>query len=289
MESRIGRVDSRLRSTTIAVAPVALAAWLAGGGVARADDPPDLARGATTSPANTASDASPSTVDFSTLRPGDRRLVDGESRLRLVPRIGGGLGFVTGHIAPFAHTIGLTEVGGELSYEVVPWGGWLQGTFESSGEDGKWTAPSVAGGFSYRFFGDGVDAFSLLFRGGVVWEPWHANSAACAVYLFFPSGCVSLPPRNPDGTTPAGYKSYDDNGENLGLLAGVKIEAPIHWMYLALDASFVPTVDVSSSVPGATFGFHFALLAGFRDRRSKDAKKNDSTEVPDDRAINKRR
>jgi hypothetical protein len=286
VESAKRRVDSRRRSTTIALAPVALACWLGGGGVARGEDPPDLALGATPSTAGT---APATTLDLGTLRPGDRRLVDGETRLRLVPRVGGGLGFVTGHVAPFAHTIGLTEVGGELTYEVIPWGGWLQGTFESSGEDGKWTAPSVAGGFSYRFFGDGVDAFSLLFRGGVVWEPWHANSSACAVYLFFPSGCVSLPPRNPDGTTPVGFKSYDDNGQDLGLLAGVRVEAPIHWMYLAFDASFVPTVDVSSSVPGATFGFRFALLAGFRDRRDKDAKKGDSTAAPDDRAINKRR
>jgi hypothetical protein len=267
---------------------VALAGSLAWSGRARADDPPDLAATRPAPPDPSAADSA-SAVDPSTLRPGDRKLVLGETRLRFAPRFGGGLGFVTGHIAPFAHTIGLTEAGGEISYEVIPWGGWLQGTFESSGEDGKWTAPSIAGGFSYRFFGDGVERTSLLFRGGVVWEAWHADSAACAVYLFFPSGCVSLPPRNPDGTITAGYKSYDDNGQNIGLLAGARLELPIKSAYLAFDASFVPTVDVSGSTPGATFGFRFAILAGFRDLRTKDAKRGDLRETPDDRATNKRR
>ena len=126
-------------------------------------------------------------------------------------------------------------------------------------------------------------------RGGVVWEPWHANSTACAVYLFVPSGCVSLPPRNPDGSTPIGYKSYDDNGQNIGLLAGVRLELPLRKMYLAFDASFVPTVDVASSVPGATFGFRFAILAGFRDQRGREAKKQDPKTAPDNRFFNQRR
>ena len=278
------RVASRPGSTTIAVA---LGVSLGGSAVARADDPPDLAL-PQIAPATRAGAASRGSAD-PTLRPGDRQLVDGESRLRFVPRIGAGLGFVTGHTAPFPHTIGLTEVGGEISYEVIPWGGWLQGTFESSGEDGKWTSPSVAGGFSYRFFGDGVERASLLFRGGAVWEPWHASSTACAITLFFPSGCVSLPPRDANDRIPASYRAYDYNGQDFGLLAGVRVEVPLRFMYLGFDASFVPTVDVTSAVPGATFGFRFALLAGFRDRRTKEQKKGDTTEAPDDRALNKRR
>ncbi len=229
------------------------------------------------------------TANEPVLRPGDRRLVDGEQRLRLAPRVGGGIGFVTGKISPFPHTIGLTEIGGEVSYEVIPWGGWVQGTFESSGEDGKWTAPSIAAGFSYRLFGDGVERTSVLFRGGAVWEAWHASSTACSIYLFFPSGCVDLPPRNPDGSLPAGYKAYDDNGQDVGLLAGVRLEVPLHFMYLAFDGSFVPTVDLTETTPTATFGFRFAMLIGFRDQRTRDEKKGDTKDNPDNRYRNRAR
>ncbi len=232
------------------------------------------------------------TANEPTLRPGDRRLVDGEHRLRLAPRVGGGIGFVTGKVSPFPHTIGLTEIGGEVSYEVIPWGGWIQGTFESSGEDGKWTAPSIAAGFSYRLFGDGIERTSVLFRGGAVWEAWHASSTACSIYLFFPSGCVSLPPRNPDGSLPVGYKAYDDNGQDVGLLAGVRLEVPLRFMYLAFDGSFVPTVDLTSTTPTATFGFRFAMLIGFRDQRTSDEKKADTKGTPDNpenRSFNRKR
>ncbi len=63
-------------------------------------------------------------------------------------------------------------------------------------------------------------------------------------------------------------------------------------MYLAFDGSFVPTVDLTSTTPTATFGFRFAMLIGFRDQRTSDEKKADTKGTPDspeNRSFNRKR
>jgi hypothetical protein len=202
-------------------------------------------------------------VVMTSLAAADARAEDVESRIGVVPLVGTGAAVVT-HSGQLPGFIGLTTLGGEIVGEIPPWGGFLHAEFLSSGQAGRWTALSFAGGASYRFLG-APTRLSLLARGGIAYQRWQGSTGGCDVVLFVPSGCIN--PSNPPtpNTVTASPSGVSYTGDQLGIVAGVRLELPITPVYIALDASFVPTFDVDASTPTAVLGLKLDLVLGFRD------------------------
>ncbi len=209
----------------------------------------------------TAADARPARADD-----GVRAL---KTRIGVLPSVG--VGFAKfGRSAPFPSFVGLTTLGVEVHAEVPPWGGFVRFEFDSSGPDGRWTAPAFALGGSYRFFGDGVDRLALLGRAGVLYERWHATNGNCPVDFFVPTNCKAIVTPAPTGVFLNEPTIDTVTGDHLGLFAGARAEMPVRLFYLAVDGEVGGLVDVSES-PGAVFHLRLALVAAFRDVRSGDA------------------
>lgn len=191
------------------------------------------------------------------------------TRFGVLPSIGVGLASV-GKSSPFPSFVGLTTLGVEVHGEVPPYGGFVRFQFDSSGLDGRWTAPSFALGGSYRLFGDGVDHLALLGRAGFLYERWHATSGNCPVDLFVPTNCKALVPPSPTGEILKTVPIVTVTGDHLGLLAGARVEMPIPLFYLAVDGEVGGLVDVSEPSPGTVLHFRLSLVAAFRDARKVD-------------------
>jgi len=195
-------------------------------------------------------------------------------RLGLVAAFGGGLAGVV-HPGPLPALIGFTDLGGEILGEIRPWGGFLRVDFLSSGDDGRWTAYSFDAGTQYRLFGD-ARHWALFLRGGVAYERWLGNNGqGCAITFVVPNSCVlfgqnngGLPQKNP-------APPFSTTTDMLGVLAGVRLELPLPAFYVALGATFVPTVSVDAANPVATFQLRFDLTVGFRDTRRNTAASRD--------------
>lgn len=191
------------------------------------------------------------------------------TRIGVLPSIGVGFAKV-GSASPFPSTIGLTTLGVELHAEVPPYGGFFRFQFDSSGLDGRWTAPSFTLGGSYRFYGDGVDTLGILGRGGFLYERWHATNGNCPIDLFVPSNCKAAVAPAPSGVLLNQPPVVSVTGDHLGLMLGARLEMPIRLFYLAVDTEVGGLTDISESTPGGVFHFRFSLVAAFRDVRKKD-------------------
>jgi hypothetical protein len=192
-----------------------------------------------------------------------------DSRYGFTPFIGGGFAVVT-HSSPLPSFIGLTALGAEIVGEVPPWGGFFRAEYLSSGQSGRWTGLSFVLGGTRRLFGEPA-RLSLLARGGIAYQHWHGASGGCDVVLFVPNSCIAQTTPPAPGTVMAPVVITDYSGNAMGIYAGARLELPIKPIYLALDASFVPVVDVDTTNPTAVLGFKLDLVLGFRDRRPSDA------------------
>jgi hypothetical protein len=123
----------------------------------------------------------------------------------------------------------------------------------------------VLGG-SRRLFGR-PSHLSLLARAGIAYEHWNGASGGCDVILFVPNSCISQAAPPTPGTVTVTTPVTDYSGNAMGILAGARLELPIKPVYLAIDASFTPVIDVDTTSPTAVLGFRLDLVLGFRDRR----------------------
>jgi hypothetical protein len=191
------------------------------------------------------------------------RADDDGHRFGLVAALGGGLAGVV-HPGALPGFVGFTDLGVEIMGEIRPWGLFLRGDFLSSGNDGRWTAYAVGAGTQYRLFGN-THKLALFLRGGLTYERWIGNNQGCPVTFVIPNSCVDeIAPTDPNmPSTPP----FSTTADMLGLLAGVRLEFPISFLYLAVGATFVPTVSVDASYPASTFQLRFDVTAGLRDTR----------------------
>ena len=189
-------------------------------------------------------------------------------RFGVVPLLGFGAAVLTNH-GDLPGFIGFTSLGLEIHGERPPFGLLLRGHYLSSGRDGRWTAPSLSAGASYRVFGDGIEHLSLLGRGGFLYERWHATSVGtgCPVDLFFPTNCKALPLAAPAGVILAQTETESVTVDALGVFAGARLELPVAAFFAAIDAELTLVGDVSAPSPGAVFGLRTGIAIGFRDRR----------------------
>jgi hypothetical protein len=58
-----------------------------------------------------------------------------------------------------------------------------------------------------------------------------------------------------------------DTVNAFGGLAGVRLELPLHSVFVAIDGELSGTVDIDQSSPGAFLATRFALVLGMRDYR----------------------
>ena len=189
-------------------------------------------------------------------------------RFGVVPLIGFGAAVLTNH-GDLPGFIGFTSLGLEIHGERPPFGLLLRGHYLSSGRDGRWTAPSLSAGASYRVFGDGIEHLSLLGRGGFLYERWHATNVGtgCPVDLFFPTNCKALPLAAPAGVILPQTQTESITVDALGVFAGARLELPVAAFFAAIDAELTLVGDVSAPSPGAVFGLRTGIAFGFRDRR----------------------
>lgn len=195
------------------------------------------------------------------------------SRFGLLAALGGGMAGVVspGSLPGF---IGFTDLGVELMGEVRPWGGYLRADFLSSGNQGRWTAYAIGAGTQYRLFGN-THRTALFLRGGLTYERWLGDNNGCAVTLVVPNSC-NLNSITPPVGGPPPPPPFSATADMLGLSGGVRLELPISSFYLAVGATFVPTVSVDTSHPAGTFQLRFDVTGGFRDARvSKDEPRDD--------------
>jgi hypothetical protein len=209
------------------------------------------------------------------VEPPSRDVRDLPSRFGVLPTVGFGFAKIGGP-GVLPGFIGLSTLGIEVHGEVPPYGGFVRFQFDSSGLDGRWTAPSFALGVTYRFIGDGVETLGIVGRAGLLYERWHGMSvnSNCPIDLFVPSNCKALVPPVPSGNVTPPPPVYTYTGDNLGLLAGVRLELPVQLFYLAVDGELGGLVEVGDSTPGTVVHLRFALVAAFR-----DVKKGDSAPV----------
>ncbi len=208
------------------------------------------------------------------VRAEDQAIARPPSRIGLVPLVGFGAAVLTktGDLPGF---IGFTSLGFEIHGERPPYGLLLRGQYLSSGKDGRWTAPSLSAGASWRLFGDGLDELSLIGRAGVLYDRWHATSSntGCPVDLFFPTNCKALGPIEPSGVIVQKPVTESITVDAFGAFAGARLELPVSFFYAAIDAEMTLVGDVSSTMPGAIFSLRSGIAFGFRDRRGVEEKK----------------
>ena len=187
-------------------------------------------------------------------------------RFGLIPGAGGGVGGFTNAPSYYPGFVGLTFTQVEVLAEIDRWGGFLRGAFYSSGQDGRWTAPSIAGGATYRFFGDGEKSWGLVGRGGLIWQNWHASTAGCDIKFFIPENCkASLPPPVP-GVIQVTTPIYSTTVSTFGLLAGARLELPVSGAYMAFGGELVGVADLSQASPGVAIEALFSFSISFRSR-----------------------
>jgi hypothetical protein len=192
-------------------------------------------------------------------------------RFGVFPTVGTGIAKVS-NAAPFPGFIGLTTLGGEVHLEVPPYGGLFRFQFHSSGDTGRWTAPSFALGGSYRLFGDALEHWALLARGGLLWERWHAISenSNCPIDFFVPTNCKALQPKAPSGVILNNPAVIEQASDLYGVFAGLRAEAPTRYFYLAGDFELDGLVNLGGTFPSTVLAARIAVVVGFRDLRASE-------------------
>jgi hypothetical protein len=192
-------------------------------------------------------------------------------RLGVFPTVGVGMAKI-GNSSPFPGFIGLTTLGGEIHAEVPPYGGFFRFQFHSSGEGGRWNAPSLALGGSYRLLGDGVQHWALLARGGLLWERWHAISgnSGCPVDLFVPTNCKAQQPPAFIAAQLNSAPVVEQTSDLYGLFAGLRAEAPTRYFYVAGDVELSGVANLGGSFPSSVLAARIAIVLGFRDLRASE-------------------
>jgi hypothetical protein len=199
------------------------------------------------------------------------------SRLGLFPIIGAGYAHI-GKSGVFVNDIGTTITGLELDGGFGRYGALGRVQFESSGQDGRWTGMSYALGGTYRIFGDGFDALSLVARAGGEYQHFRASKAGCDVLLFFPSNCKDFTPPPGSGVTGV-FAAPHDLFDALGVFAGARIELPLHSFYVALDGEVAPAITFAEAT-SAMLQFRIGILFGVRSRRQSGDLVTDPTRGP---------
>jgi len=184
-------------------------------------------------------------------------------RVGFIPTLGVGVAQFTGQRPYFPSFVGMSVSQLEFIVDTGRWGGFLRGAYLSSGAGGRWTAPVVALGPTYRFVGDGETRWGIVGKAGLVYQRWHANTAGCAVPFFIPDNCKDFTPPVEEGLIEYIPPTYSTTVDNVGLLAGASFEIPVESLYLALGAELAASVDVDHATPGLAFAgqltFSFAL------------------------------
>ena len=186
--------------------------------------------------------------------------------LGFTPMVGVGVAKMTAG-SDFPTFVGMTVGGVELQASLARVGVFVRAAYLSSGSDGRWTAPTFTLGGSYRAFGDGYEDASLLLRGGLTYERWHASSAGCAVNFFVPTNCRYFAPPVGSGLTLPPDTHIETSNDALGIVPGVRLELPIKTFYVAFDGEVAALASTQSGAPGAIFEARVALVLGLRDRR----------------------
>lgn len=191
-------------------------------------------------------------------------------RLALLPVIGGGIAGMTSK-SVFPSFVGTTVLGGEIDAGGERIGGFGRVQFQSSGQDGRWTAMSYTLGGSYRVFGDGFASFGGVVRAGFSFEHWRASTGGCDVALYFPASCKALvlPPAG-SGVVITGPGPINASNDELGIVGGFRIELPVQAFYLALDGELGVATSLASGAPGTLLQLRTALVFALRHRRSGD-------------------
>ncbi len=187
------------------------------------------------------------------------------TRIGFVPGIGVGMAQFTGQQPYFPSTVPLSLLQIEFIVDTGRWGGFLRGSYASSGGDGRWTAPFVALGPTYRFRGDGETRWGIVGRAGLVYQRWHATSVGCPVPLFIPTSCTYYPTPPPPGTITDTPPVYTSTVDNVGAVGGFAFEVPVEKAYVSLGAELAASVDVDHANPGLAFVGQLTLSLSLRD------------------------
>jgi hypothetical protein len=197
-------------------------------------------------------------------------------RIGFIPGVGFGMRAFTAAPDHFVSFVGVSVTQLDISYEGEKIGGFLRGGFLSSGEDGRWTAPTLTLGGTYRLFGDGEERPALVARAGLLYERWHANTAGCNIPFFYPDSCQNFttPPSGAGGAQivqQTAAPSYNVTVDTMGVMGGLRYELPVSAAYLALSAELMSTVDVSQASPGLALGGQITFSFGFRNHQAGNA------------------
>jgi hypothetical protein len=195
------------------------------------------------------------------------------ARFGVLPGAGVGVAGFTNGPSEVPSFVGTTFTQIELVGETPRIGIFARGMFYSSGEAGRWTAPALALGASYRFFGDGETHLSLVGRGGLIYERWHAaEENGCSIPLFRPENCKDFtPPTLPGHTPDPSAARYHTTIDTAGILAGLRLELPVQPIFMAFGGELVSVVDFTSSSPGMIIQAQLSFTISFRSHESKDA------------------
>ena len=191
-------------------------------------------------------------------------------RIGLTPGIGVGFVGFTGNVT-FPSFVFTTAIQAELLVELTRWGFFFRGGFLSSGSGGRWTAPVVALGTQYRLVGDGEERWGVVVRSAFGYERWSAGSAqvGCDVLYVFPNSCQDYvaPPDSAPGTVPVASAVVADT---VGVLTGLRLEAPVDGAYIAFDGELSVAADVDQAIPGVAVAGQLVLTFALRDHPRPD-------------------
>lgn len=197
-------------------------------------------------------------------------------RFGVLPGAGVGMAGFTNAPQGIPGFVGLTSLQIEIVGELPDRGLFLRPFFQSSGNDGRWTAPGVAAGVGYRFFGDGETSWSLVGRGGLMFERWHASTGGCPIPYFIPDNCKNFVEPTLTGHTDTSAPINTVTVNTLGLLAGARLELPVQPVFMALGGEIAGLADVSAGSPGAIFQAQLTFTISFRNHQ---ATSGDNAEV----------
>ena len=192
---------------------------------------------------------------------GDEKLA--QWTLGLTPMAGAGMVKMTAG-GDFPSFVGVSVGAMELQASLARVGVFVRGGYLSSGSDGRWTAPTLTLGGSYRLFGDGYDEVGVLLRGGITYERWHASSAGCAVNFFIPTNCKYFAPPAGSGLITAPDTHLETSNNAFGITPSIRVELPVKSFYLALDGDVAVLASAQSGAPGVLFETRLAIVFGLR-------------------------
>jgi hypothetical protein len=202
-------------------------------------------------------------------------------RFEVLPSLGVGMGTFTSPVHGLPSFIGYSVLSLEMAYDTGGrWGGFLRGTFLSSGDDGRWTSPGLSLGATYRLQGDGETQFGYLLRGGLIYQRWHASLSGCDVPFLYPESCQDQTPPPQTGVITAPVNNYDTTIDTGGLFAGIRAELPLVPYYVAFGAEVAGTVDFTQASPGTVWTGMLTITLGLRNHQTDTAMHPPSTNGP---------